>query len=301
MNIKQIENIVAISEEGNVSRAAEKLFISQSALSQSLLNLEAELGVPLFERIKKKMKLTYAGENYISAAKEIIDIKKRTYKLLNDITDNKKGRFSTGVTSSRGLKWFTSIFPDFNQLYPEVIIDIKEAGARRLEQMVYKGEIDIATVSTINYEKELEYELIDSEEVYLILHKNHPLVHKFKVEQGSKINLLQLVDFENDNFIATNKDTSMRSIFDEICEQANLKPNIIFESSALSSIFQMVSSGIGVGVVSCRIPLQNDNIVFISFDEQIDRQLWATYRKNNYLTAPERYYISLIKAYFSNL
>ncbi len=192
-------------------------------------------------------------------------------------------------------------FPDFNQHYPDVIIDIKEAGAMRLEHMVYKGEIDIATVSTKTYEKELEYEPIDSEEVFLILHKNHPLAKKYQEQFGGVINMQQMSEFAGDSFIATNKDTSLRTFFDDICDKANIKPNIIFESSASTSIYQMVGGDIGIGIVSCRNPEQYENIVFLSFEEKIHRRLWAAYRKNNYLTAPERYYISLIKDYFANL
>ena len=77
MDLNQLEYIVTISEEKNISRAAEKLFVTQSALSQALKKLESDLGTELFERINHSVKLTAAGEVYVQAAKEILEIKER--------------------------------------------------------------------------------------------------------------------------------------------------------------------------------------------------------------------------------
>ncbi len=79
MDLKQIEYILKIAEENNITHAAEKLFITQPALNQQLLKLEKELGTPLFHRSRSNWRLTEAGEIYVRNAKQIIQIKKKEY------------------------------------------------------------------------------------------------------------------------------------------------------------------------------------------------------------------------------
>ena len=79
MDLRQLENIVAIAEERSISRAAERLFISQPALSQQVSKLEARLGVPLFSRDKQGLSLTQAGKVYVENAKKILSIRDETY------------------------------------------------------------------------------------------------------------------------------------------------------------------------------------------------------------------------------
>lgn len=98
MDLKQIEYIVKIDDEHSITRAAEKLFVTQSALNQQLLRLEKELGAPLFHRSKVDMRPTEIGQVYLDNAREILRIKQRTYNLINDMTDAKKGRLSIGFT-----------------------------------------------------------------------------------------------------------------------------------------------------------------------------------------------------------
>lgn len=94
MDLKQLEYIIAIADEQSISKAAEKLYMTQSALNQQLLRLERELGLLLFHRIKHSMVPTYAGNVYLEAARRILGIKEETYKILSDIADMRKGEIS---------------------------------------------------------------------------------------------------------------------------------------------------------------------------------------------------------------
>ena len=96
MDLKQIEYILKIAEENNITHAAEKLFITQPALNQQLLKLEKELGTPLFHRSRSNWRLTEAGEIYVKNAKQILQIKKNTYEQIRDVANRQKGMLSIG-------------------------------------------------------------------------------------------------------------------------------------------------------------------------------------------------------------
>lgn len=147
MNLKEIEYIVKIAEEQNVTHAAEKLFITPSALNQQLLHLEREIGTPLFFRSRNGWQPTEAGAIYLSAARELLNIKRETYHRLQDIVEKKKGSLSVGFPPERGSSMFTHVYPAFHQEYPEITINVYEASVHKQQQMISKGQLDIGFVT----------------------------------------------------------------------------------------------------------------------------------------------------------
>lgn len=118
MDTHLIEHIIKIAEEKSITKAAEKLYLTQSALNQQLLKLERELGIPLFRRAKTEMIPTQAGEIYLKGAREILRTKSRTYAEISDLTGSYKGTLSIGMTPVRGPDMFVHVYPRFHKKYP---------------------------------------------------------------------------------------------------------------------------------------------------------------------------------------
>lgn len=109
MDLKQLEYIVEIAEERNITKAAKKLYITQSALNQTLLKLEKEIGEPLFERSKINLYLTEIGKVYVEQAKKILEIKKETYEKIDEIKENYNSTIRIGLTPERNANVFKYI------------------------------------------------------------------------------------------------------------------------------------------------------------------------------------------------
>ena len=109
MDLKQLEYIVGIAEEKNITKAAKKLYITQSALNQTLLKLEKEIGEPLFERSKLNLYLTEIGKIYVEQAKRILEIRKETYEKIDEIKGDYNSVIRIGLTPERGMLMFLSI------------------------------------------------------------------------------------------------------------------------------------------------------------------------------------------------
>lgn len=138
MDLKQLEYILAIEEYGNISKAANALFISQSALNQQLIRLERELGMKLFYRDKRCLRPTQAGRIYLDNAKEIITIKKNTYSLLHDLEDSATGELRLGLTWEHGVDMFTEILPVFLKKHPKFSIKMFERSVAQQHQMIFR-------------------------------------------------------------------------------------------------------------------------------------------------------------------
>ena len=111
MDTRQMEYIIQISEERSITKAAEKLFITQSALNQQLQKLEKELGLPLFVRTRSDWHLTPAGEIYVNTARQILNLKKDAYSQIQDLKESGNRRISLGLIPERGVNMFTAIYP----------------------------------------------------------------------------------------------------------------------------------------------------------------------------------------------
>ena len=109
MNFKILEYIVAIAETGSVTKAADRLFISQSGLNQQLIKIETELGTPLFHRSKKEMRPTHAGLIYIENARRILKMAQNCVSQINDLSENPRGTISYGLPYEHGADLFISI------------------------------------------------------------------------------------------------------------------------------------------------------------------------------------------------
>lgn len=122
MDVKQMTYILTIAQEGGISKAAAKLFITQSALDQQLLKLEHELGTRLFFRSRSSFALTEAGRVYVEYARRMLELKNEAYRIIHDIADRRRGTLSLAFAPERGMEMFMAVYPRFYQSYPEVTV-----------------------------------------------------------------------------------------------------------------------------------------------------------------------------------
>ena len=175
MDIKNPEYLVEIARQQGVTRAAEKLFVTQSTLSQYLLKMEAELGMPLFSRSQNRLVPTEAGNIYIQAARDILRIQEAAQAGAEALC--RRGHIDLGVTSIWGARMMVEIMPLFRQRFPEVTLRLVENRSYlRMKALLKAGEIDLA-VMAIRPEDDTPaqgYTHLRNEEIVLALAEDHP-------------------------------------------------------------------------------------------------------------------------------
>ena len=139
MNLRDIEYIVTIAQEHSLTRAAEQLFITPSALTQQLNHLEQEIGAPLFFRSRNGWTTTEAGDIYLETAREMLRMRRETLKRLQDVVNTRKGSLSVGFPPERGAAMFTSVYPHVSPALPEITINVREVSVQKQQQMIAKG------------------------------------------------------------------------------------------------------------------------------------------------------------------
>lgn len=315
MDLKQIEYIVKIDDEHSITRAAEKLFVTQSALNQQLLRLEKELGAPLFHRSKVDMRPTEIGQVYLDNAREILRIKQRTYNLINDMTDAKKGRLSIGFTPGRGSEMFTHVYPAFHQAYPNVVVEPHELSVHRQQQMISQGNLDIGFQTLSERQRtDSEYIKLGEEEIFLLVPSIHPAVEQLTAAQtvapgphhatnqqpAVPYPIANLPLFQYEPFVLMYKESTIRAITDEIFRKSGFTPNVLFETASNNTVLSMIEANLCCGVVPehyvRRLP---KGISCFSFASHPSWDIVANYRKNGYLSEAAKYFIELVRAFWA--
>ncbi|MBS6644632.1 MAG: LysR family transcriptional regulator [Clostridiaceae bacterium] len=300
MNLKQLTYITTIAETQNISKAADLLFISRPALNHYLTSLERELGFPLFKRIRKKLIPTEAGAVYIRSAKEILEIKKQTYKVLDELSNCETGCLNLGITRVIGAAMFNRIFPVFHEKYPYFTVNLVEGNVNKLEEYVAEGKIDFAVIGQCSIRSQLEHISFAPCEVVTALPLNHPLAN-LAAPPNQPYASLDLKLLKNDAFILMSKDTKLRSIAESHFIKAGFLPKIMLETSLSSTAYEMVRQGVGPSILMETSIKDKQSAACFSLEP---KEYWSqsiAFRKGMIFTKAESYFIELAKEYFEDL
>lgn len=302
MDTKQIEYILTIAEENNITHAAARLFVTQSALNQQLLKLEKELGTPLFHRSRNNFHLTEAGEIYVRNAKEMLRIKRDTYQRILDLTESKCGRLSVGFTAGRGITMFTSAYSQFHQTYPNIEVVPKEGNVRTLQKLIASGDLDIGFLTLTDPDKTNDiYETIYTEEMFIAIPSGHPLAST-PPPPGEKFATMDISALKYEPFVLMDKISTMRTLLDKIFSDAGFTPQILFETGNNHTIISMIQSKLCCGILTSYYV--KDNPPGITFFRMPSRPVWqftASYRSDRYLSTAGRHFIDLMKNQWGNI
>lgn len=299
MDLKQLEYIVQIAKENNITHAAEKLFITQSALNQQLLKLEKELGTPLFYRSRTDWRPTAAGEIYIKNAHEILRIKKETYNFIRDIADAKKGKISVGFTPGRGIHMFTNVYPSFHKKYPDVVITPVELSVKKQEELIAHGDLDIGFLTVSERGKaNIKYISICDEDIVLAIPNTHPHA-KFA---SNPFGITSITKFKEDSFVLMYKESSLRTLIDDIFKKGGFAPKVLFETSSNSAIVTMIKSGLCCGILPYYYIKEHlDEMACFFLQDYPVWSIMACYRSGSYLSNSAQHFIDLATEFWNQM
>lgn len=298
MDLKQIEYIVKIADENNITRAAEKLFITQSALNQQLLKLEKDLGVQLFYRSRTDWHPTEAGLVYLENAREILRIKRKTYSILNDMAESQKGRLSVGFTSGRGINMFSAVYPDFHRLYPHIIVEPMELSVKQQQELISRGDLDIGFQTLCEKQKNgNNFITLMQEEIILAIPKGHPL-GALAAPAGQPFAVLNLAELKYEPFVLMYKGSTIRPLVESAFQEAGFTPNVLFETSNNLTIVTMIKSNLCCGLLPYYyVKKDMEGMACFSLPKKLGWELAVSYRKDGYLSQAAQEFIRLAKVF----
>lgn len=240
LEIRHLQLVVAISEENSVTKAGETLFLTQSALSHQLREIETRLGTPLFYRLNKKMVLTQAGERVLSSAHRILAELKNVENDVAGIAANKKGSLRISTECYTCYHWLPQILKNFNQKFPDVEVKIVVEATRNPIPVLLEGKLDIGIVINLESDKRLSYQPLFSDEMVVIMSPNHRLAQQ---------DYVKVDDFTGENYL-TYTDLGENFVYKKLLLPANIKLGNASQVQLTEAIIEMVKADLGIAVMA---------------------------------------------------
>lgn len=245
--LDQLRILHAISNEGSFKKAAEKLYISQPAVSLQVQNLERQLNTPLFYRDKRKARLTETGQFLIKYCDRILSLCEETCRALDELHTLQSVGLIIGASQTTGTYLMPRLIGVFRHKYPKIDVELQVHSTRKISWDVANGNIDLALVGgEVPKEVQTTLDVISyaEDELALIL----PLSHSFAAKKA-----IQKEDLYRLNYIALNTKSSIRNVIEKTLLDHGIDINnfkIEMELNSIEAIKNAVNSGLGAAFVS---------------------------------------------------
>lgn len=297
--LKELSYVIAVAEKGNVSKAAESLFISQPSLSRYIKDLENRLGVQLFQRINNRLILTHAGEKYVETAKKITELYTDLEQDLSGINEELSGRLRVGCAVLRMSYNMPAILKAFINKYPNVDLQLYENYTTKgLEYMLLNGEIDLAIINQRNLPK-LNYISFFEEELLVAVPPAQSLAVKGIAKQGCRHPWLDIRLLHNQPYIGLNGEQSISIKTREIFAENHITPATVLKVKSVESAFRMAEAGLGCAIIPetvARIPSVPTPPALFSFGNPVTTwDLAIAYREGTVFSNTAVEFINLVK------
>ncbi len=249
MRLRSIEYFLAIVQEGSFSAAAEKLYISQSALSQQIKKLERELGGTLFDRSKHTAELTDVGALFVEDGGQILQIYQHTLHRIREIQDPAAGMVRFGISPFYSRYYLPSILPPLHRQYPDIKYEVVEDYSGKLEALLLERKLDFALVPSLPENPKLEYKPVFLEEILLAVNRHNP-VNRFSTPgPAGGLPYMALGEMRREPFIILKEVQKVSALCLSLCEQAGFQANVVCETMNWDTLNMLVANGLGVGFV----------------------------------------------------
>ena len=294
INLKYAPAILTIVQEGSITAASKKLFVSQPALSQTIRQVEEELGAPIFTRDTRHIELTHVGKLYIESVRQIQIIDQSLHARVSDSKDEVVGTFRLGISVQRGLQLLPLVIPEFIARYPLVRIQLREEGSGMLERRVLEGQCDLGFVTTASKRDQLTYALIENEQLMLVAATTTELARRFP--DGTPIDIAEA---QHENFVSMMEGHSVRAIQDKLFEKYGLSPQILLETHNMEAAKRIAARSNAVflvpsAYVSDTIEDRELMHIYPITNAEFAHHFYVCYRKGKHLPRYELDFVRLV-------
>lgn len=296
MELRQLHYFMEVAEREHVSEAAVKLHVAQSAVSRQIANLEGELGVSLFDREGRNIKLTQIGKTFYTHTKIAMKAIDNAKKQIDEYLDPERGTIKIGFPTSLSSHLLPNVISAFKNAYPNIAFNLRQGSYNFLIDSVKNDEIDIAFLGPVpKDDTEIETHILFTEDILALL----PLTHHLADRE-----VLYLTDLKNDEFVSFPKGYVLEKILVDACKHVGFEPKISSEGEDLDAIKGLVSAGIGVTLLpestfhestprmTSKIPIKIP---------EVRRTVGIIKLKEKNLAPSEKIFHAFVKQFFSRL
>ncbi len=296
MELRQLKYFMEVAKREHMTEAADALHVAQSAVSRQIGNLESELGVDLFIRQGRRVRLTPIGRMFLESTTQAMKMIETASREVEEHLDPERGTIRVAFPISMAAYTLPTAISAFRERYPEARFKLKQNIYHNLIGEVVNGEYNMAVLGPVPMQEEkLEGHILFTEKIVALLPINHPLANKPE---------LRLIQLEKESFILLPEGMYFREMVVNACAREGFQPKVSFEGDDVDALKGLVSASLGITLLpeitlvdnlpraTVKIPIVEPNITrTVGIIIPRDRQLLPT----------EKLFFEFLKEFFSDM
>lgn len=241
MELRQLQYFVEVAKREHVTEAANALHVAQSAVSRQIFNLEQELGIDLFVREGRNVRLTPIGEVFLKHVEDAIKVLDKAKREVDEFLDPEQGTVRIGFPSSMANYTLPTCISAFREQHPNVKFKFRQGSYHYLIDAVITGKVDMALIGPLPKDNnKVNGEILFLEKIVALLPEDHPLASQ---------NEIKLNQLRNDPFVLFPEGFGLHDLVVNACRQNGFDPDVAFEGKDIDAIKGLVSAGLGVTLI----------------------------------------------------
>lgn len=285
MDIKPLRYFQAIADANSFTKAAEQLHVAQPAISMAIKKLEAELDLTLFHRHERQISLTDEGKKLLQHSRRILQAIDDARLEMEELKGLTKGEVRVGIPSMLGSYYFPPILMAFRHRYPELDLSVIEGGTWQLQQMLERGELDLAIIVADVLPQELQARTFLREQMLVTVAKDHPLAQQTVVSYD---------DFFREELVMFKEGYFHRKVVDRLAARTECTPNISFETNLIPLIKAIVNQGFGISTLLGMVIEEDPDLIGLPFEEPVWLDLSIAWRRDGYLSRANQAFVDFL-------
>lgn len=241
MTVEELRWFVAVAEREHVTAAAAELHVSQPALSRALARVQAHVGVPLFDRRGRRLRLNRYGRLYLAHARRALaDLDAGTEALADATGTAGGGTVVLAFLHTLGSWLVPELLRGFGAAQPQIALQLAQGSASEMLAQLRAGDVDLILTSPRPDDPEIEWKPLGREPLRAVVPPGHPLAARKRI---------RLADVAEERFVAMKPEYGLRGLTDELCAAAGFTPRIAFEGDDIGTLRGLVAAGLGVALL----------------------------------------------------
>lgn len=303
MFVKNPDYFLTIVKERSISKAAERLYLSQPYLSQYLAKLENSLGVVLLDRSHSPLRLTPAGELFHAYLERQSFLDRQLVSDLRDLRDKKRPVLHIGVSPWRGSTLLPDILPLFEEQYPDVQVVLHEAPVPELGELAEANVIDFCVMQPPDNLTELTYEPVMQERIFLVCHRDHPLLRGLSSGHDNPQPFPDLRLLEHERVVMLPPTWRLSKLLYNTFSVHSVEPQNLLITTNTTTAINLAAEKLGFAFLQesgvSRTPYLDRLACFTLGEPPLTCPLAVVYKKNGFLSPAARAFIDLVKEFYS--
>lgn len=290
MELLQLHYFLAVARLEHVTEAARSLHVTQSSLSKTIQRLEEDLGVALFDRVGRKLRLNEFGTSFLHRAERALFELEQGKQELRDLSNPEQGTLELAVTTASTLP---NILREFRKKQPNIQFHVQMLTTQEMVTLLQRGEVDYCLSSPPIEGDDIACKIVFIDPILVAVPKGHRLSNRGSVS---------LTELKDEWFVGVKKGYGTRDFVDSVCKVAGFEPKYVYEGDEPTRLFTLVEAEIGIAFIPSTARHSQDQITYLPIENhELVREIALLWHKSRYLSRAAQEFREVVVAYFEGI